>query len=84
MTVGLLEKLHELRLEHSVAHVGFDDIPLASVLHPGVTVMAQDPAAIGRLAAQRLFARMNGDASPPEITTVPTCLVVRGSGELPL
>jgi len=46
-------------------------------------VMAQDPAAVGRLAARRLFERMSGDQSPPAIHTLPTRLLVRGSGELP-
>jgi len=63
--------------------VGFDDIPLAAVLQQGITVIAQDPAALGRAAARRLFERMAGDASPPLVETIPTRLVVRGSGELP-
>jgi LacI family transcriptional regulator len=45
--------------------------------------MAQDPSALGRLAAERLFARMAGDESHPAVHTVPTRLVVRGSGEIP-
>ncbi|HXL18976.1 MAG TPA: substrate-binding domain-containing protein, partial [Streptosporangiaceae bacterium] len=62
----------------------FDDIPLAAVIEPGITVMAQDPAEVGRRAAERLFKRMHGDQSPPTIITIPTRLLVRGSGELPL
>jgi LacI family transcriptional regulator len=46
--------------------------------------LAQDPAALGRTAAQRLFARMTGDQSPPVVYTIPTRLIVRGSGELTL
>lgn len=84
VTIGMLEELHALRLQEQIALVGFDDVPLAGLLHPGVTVMAQDPTAVGREAAQRLFSRMDGDASPPQIITIPTRLVVRGSGELPL
>jgi LacI family transcriptional regulator len=66
-----------------VALVGFDDVPLSSAVEPGLTVMAQDPTAVGRLAAERLFARLNGDHSPPVTYTVPTRLLVRGSGEIP-
>jgi LacI family transcriptional regulator len=83
VTIGVVEALHELGLQHKVALVGFDDIPLAAAVEPGITVMAQDPAEIGRLAAKRLFARLNGDTSPPAIYTVPTNLLIRGSGELP-
>lgn len=84
VTIGVVGALHDLDLQHRVALVGFDDVPLAAVVRPGITVMAQDPAAVGRLAAQRLFDRMNGDQSPPAIHTVPARLLVRGSGELPL
>jgi LacI family transcriptional regulator len=84
VTIGVVAALHELGLQHQIAHVGFDDIPLAAVIEPGITVMAQDPAEVGRRAAERLFKRMHGDQSPPTIITIPTRLLVRGSGELPL
>jgi LacI family transcriptional regulator len=84
VTVGVVEALHERDLQHEVAIVGFDDIPFAAVLQPGITVMAQDPAAVGRKAVSRLFDRMNGDQSPPAVHTVLTRLIVRGSGELRL
>ena len=57
--------------------------PWAAIVKPGITVVAQDPPAIGRLAAERLFARLGGDNSPPAVHTIPTRLVIRGSGELP-
>lgn len=83
VTLGVVEALHDLGRQHEVALVGFDDIPMAAVLQPGITVMAQDPPSVGRLAAQRLFERMAGDHSPPAVTVVPTRLIARGSGELP-
>ncbi|MFI1561714.1 LacI family DNA-binding transcriptional regulator [Streptomyces sp. NPDC020490] len=66
-----------------VALVGFDDIELADLLRPGVTVIAQDPAAIGRTAAERLFRQLDGTLVVPERIEVPTRLIARGSGELP-
>jgi LacI family transcriptional regulator len=84
VTIGVVQALHELDLQHQIALVGFDDVPLATAVKPGLTVMAQDPVRVGRLAAQRLFDRMNGDNSLPTIYTVATRLLVRGSGELPL
>jgi LacI family transcriptional regulator len=83
VTIGVVEALHELGLHHTVALVGFDDVALAGAIEPGVTVMAQDPAAVGTEAARLLFERMNGDDSAPAIHTLPTRLTVRGSGELP-
>lgn len=84
VTIGVVEALHARGLQHRVPLVGFDDLPLADLLKPGITVMAQDPAALGRLAAARLFDRINGDRAPAVVHTVPTRLVVRGSGELVL
>jgi len=82
VTIGALEALHGARLEHEVALIGFDDVSLGSVVEPGVSVMAQDPAQIGTLAAERLLARMDGDVSAPAVHTVATRLIARGSGEL--
>ncbi|OEJ97383.1 LacI family DNA-binding transcriptional regulator [Streptomyces thermolilacinus] len=64
-----------------VALVGFDDIELADLL--GITVIAQDAAALGRTAAQRLFRRLDGLHDAPERVELATTLVPRGSGELP-
>jgi DNA-binding LacI/PurR family transcriptional regulator len=65
-----------------VALVGFDEFPLADKLSPPVTVIAQDPAAIGATAAQLLFARINGDTSSPRDVLLLTRLIARGSGEI--
>ena len=83
ITIGAVRALRRLGLEQAVALVGFDDFLLADLLSPGVTVVAQEVAEIGRLAAERLFARIGGDAGPPEVRLVPTRLVRRGSGEIP-
>ncbi|KIF04994.1 LacI family transcriptional regulator, partial [Streptomyces sp. RSD-27] len=48
-----------------VALVGFDDFELADLLRPGITVVAQDPAALGRTATDRLFQRLAGAGLPP-------------------
>ncbi|MEW9551416.1 LacI family DNA-binding transcriptional regulator [Nonomuraea sp. NPDC050783] len=66
-----------------VALVGFDDFELADLLRPGVTVVAQDPAWMGRVAAELLFRRLRGDGGPPEHIQLPVRLIPRGSGELP-
>lgn len=65
-----------------VALVGFDEFALADKLSPPVTVVAQDPAAIGATAAQLLFARIGGDTSCPRDVVLLTRLMPRGSGEI--
>ncbi|MEU6309555.1 LacI family DNA-binding transcriptional regulator [Streptomyces sp. NPDC047014] len=69
--------------ERPVALVGFDDFELADLLRPGVTVVAQDPAALGRVATDRLFQRLTGAGLSPTRIELPTRLIPRGSGELP-
>ncbi|MGP4001091.1 LacI family DNA-binding transcriptional regulator [Streptomyces sp. 8N706] len=66
-----------------VALVGFDDFELADLLSPGVTVVAQDAAQLGRTAAEQLFRRLDGAADEPARVELPTRLITRGSGELP-
>src|ERR687897_1505001 len=64
ITIGAVRALHHLGRQHEVALIGFADLTLADALVPGVTVMAQDPNRMGTLAAERLFARLDGDRSP--------------------
>jgi LacI family transcriptional regulator len=64
---------------HGIALVGFDDFELADVL--GITVMRSDPGLMGERAAELAFARLDGDERPPQRVTIPTELVIRGSGE---
>jgi LacI family transcriptional regulator len=82
ITVGAYRALRRLHLHHRVALVGFDDFELADLLDPGITVVAQDPAAMGRTAAEMLFRRLDGDRSPSVHHIVPTRLITRGSGEV--
>jgi LacI family transcriptional regulator len=79
----VIRALRRRGLQHRVALVGFDDFLLADLLEPAVTVIAQDPATLGRTAAELLFQRLDGDASPSRHVVVPTRLIPRGSGELP-
>lgn len=82
VTIGALHALRAAGLQHTVALVGFDDLPLADLVEPGVSVVAQNPQEIGRIAVDRIFARLEGDESPARHITVPTELIPRGSGEI--
>lgn len=82
ITIGAVRALRALGRQHEVAVVGFDDFLLADLLDPPVTVVAQDPEAIGTWAAEQVFRRSEGDVSPAVTHVMATRLVVRGSGEI--
>ena len=82
LTIGASRALHRLDLHHRIALVGFDDVLLADLLEPGITVIAQDPGEMGRQAAKQLFRRIDGDRSQSVHLVVPTRLITRGSGEI--
>lgn len=82
ITIAAARALRALGMENTVALVGFDDFPLADMLSPGITVVAQDPIGLGRLATEILFRRLDGDRSPFRRHVLPTWLVPRGSGEI--
>jgi LacI family transcriptional regulator len=82
LTLVVLKALKAEGLEKSIAVVGFDDIPAAELLTPGVTHVKQDIAEIGRRSIEMLFARINGNASAYRTEIVPTFLIPMGSGEI--
>ncbi|GMA30028.1 LacI family DNA-binding transcriptional regulator [Litorihabitans aurantiacus] len=74
-TVATLRALR--RLGSRLDHVGFDDLELADLLDPPLTVVAQDPAAIGRSAARMLLDRVGGWDGPARAELIDARLVVR-------
>jgi LacI family transcriptional regulator len=64
----------------NIALVGYGDFPLASALQPALTVVDQDPDALGRVAATRLFQRLeNPTRRLKRRTVLPVRLVLRAS-----
>lgn len=47
-----------------------------------MSVVAQDPSGLGRVAGELLFRRLSGDTGPSEHVQLPVRLIPRGSGEL--
>jgi LacI family transcriptional regulator len=82
LAIGAVQALRAHGRTGDVALVGFDDFPLADVLDPGLTVVRQNVRRIGAEVAGRLFARLDGDESPPHHLVIEPVLVPRGSGEI--
>jgi LacI family transcriptional regulator len=78
-TVGVVPALQALG-RTDLGLVSFGDFPLAAALQPPITVVDQDPAAMGAFAAQRLFTRVDNPAGRLRRRTVlPVRLVERAS-----
>jgi len=86
MALGAISKAREvgLHVPKDLSIVGFDDIPLTSVIDPPLTTIRQFPAELGKVATQHLFALINHEF--PHFTSVvlPIELVVRGSTAAPV
>lgn len=57
-SLGIVPALQSIN-RTDIALISFGDFPLASALQPALTVVDQDPEAIGRLAINRLFERID-------------------------
>jgi len=79
ITIGAIRALRALGRQREIALVGFDDVVLGDLVQPGITVVAQDPHALGRRAGELLFERVD----EPRQVVLPTRLIERGSGEIP-
>lgn len=83
ITLGAAQALHALGLQDTIAHIGFDDVDLADVVRPGISVVPQQPRDLGRRAAEMLFRRLDGADSPPTQEIIGSSVIKRGSGEIP-
>jgi len=79
---GAVLALRQHRLADEVALVGFDDFPLADLLVPALTVVSQDPAQVGRRAAEMLLDRLEGIHVNLGHVLLQPRLITRGSGEI--
>jgi DNA-binding LacI/PurR family transcriptional regulator len=80
--VYLAARERGLRIPDDVSVVGFDDLPFAQVLEPGLTTVAIDPEDLGATAFEVLAELMAGN-KPPAGRVLPVELVIRGSTAAP-
>jgi len=80
-TVHVVEALQLLGISipDQLALVGFDDFELARFLRPGLTVVCQPAAELGRQAARLLFDRLTSADAVPITISLPVTLIVRSS-----
>lgn len=80
MAIGVIKAaLNEgVAVPGELSVVGFDDLPLASLIHPPLTTVAQPLVGKGRLAGELLMKYIHGHLDPSHYL-LPTQLVVRES-----
>jgi LacI family transcriptional regulator len=82
MTIGALKALHSMRVSvpEEISVVGFDDLDLATLLEPPLTVVERPTVEQGILAAHLLQTRLvDKGVKTPQRVVLPTRLVARGS-----
>jgi len=79
VALGVMEGLSiaGVRTPDQISIVGFDD--LGQKTSPPLTTVRVDLAQVGKLAANALLRKMNGNVLEPEHTLVPVELLVRGT-----
>ncbi len=82
IAMGALHALRDagLGVPQDISLVAFDDIPVAFIMDPFLTVMAQPAYDMGKRATELLLARLVGEgAAEPQEVILPTQLIVRRS-----
>jgi len=64
--------------------VGFGDFPMASALHPAVSVIDQNPSRLGRAAAERAVNRLSQSQATFERRTVFQVNLIRRASSRPI
>jgi LacI family transcriptional regulator len=85
MAFGAMEAVHShnLRIPEDVSVLGFDDIPQAGHVHPGLTTIRQPLEQMGRLATQMLLKKIGDPDFAGERIELATTLVIRESCQPP-
>jgi LacI family transcriptional regulator len=81
MAIGVLREFQRagLRVPQDVALTGFDDVYPSRLVDPPLTTVSQPFREIGTRAAERLLARIEDRALPPQARMLPTSAVIRTS-----
>lgn len=78
---GALHTIRLLGLEipRDLSFVGADDMLVADLVAPPITMIDRDMAEVGRQAARLLLDRLRGDDGPPRVVLLPSTVVMRRS-----
>ncbi len=80
--VGVIQYIKEkgLRVPGDIAVVGFNDDPIASIIDPPLTTIAQPAEEMGNIAAQQVLKKLrNPKLVDPETIVLKSNLILRSS-----
>ena len=85
MAMGVMDAVRNrgFRVPDDISVVGFDDIPQASVVRPGLTTVSQPLEKMGRVATQMLLDLFRNKEKTDNRIELPTELVIRESCQPP-
>ncbi len=72
-----------LKYPGDISLIGFDDSSWAAVMDPPLTMIEQPMLRPGALTAERLLARIKGEDPEPEVHTLKSRFIERGSAAPP-
>ncbi|MCC8017114.1 MAG: LacI family DNA-binding transcriptional regulator [Lachnospiraceae bacterium] len=81
IAVGAMKALKEngCRIPDDISVIGFDNLPVSSVIEPGLTTIHVPKEYMGETAANRLISLLKNPKQPPVKTEIHTTLFKRGS-----
>ena len=81
MTIGALEAIaaRGLKIPKQIALVGYDELPLAAVFNPPLTMVKQPAYEVGKYAAELLLKRIKDGKQPPTSLKLLPELIIRRS-----
>jgi len=81
MTIGALEAIHarRLRIPKDIGLLSYDDLPLAAVFNPPLSVVRQPAYEVGKGAAELLFKRLDQPRGPATRLRLRSTLIIRKS-----
>jgi LacI family transcriptional regulator len=82
MTIGSVFAINEtnIKVPDDISFIGFDNLDLARIVKPSLSIVVQPVRQIGETAAQILLKRLKGDPSGfPQIFRLKTELLIRDS-----
>ena len=78
---GVFQACEEIgkRIPEEISVIGFDDIPLASIVKPRLSTLRTDKRGLGRLAMKTLIQLIEGDEAVERNITIQPTLILRES-----